>query len=139
MSKDDIFEEARKESIKKAIENNIPMNVEIQSDFKERNLPAIKERVEEGETQWDLLKKMVDGSFTERFITVMQDMPDRDFARNYLKLLEHFKAKVTRTESDGLEAPDMTINIQTVIVNEKGHKEVIQLEDITDGSEQEQL
>ena len=71
---DELFEQARKDSIKKVIEQNININemeVVDPSTFQNNVLAIIRERVEEGETQWDLLKRMVDGSFTERFIDVM--------------------------------------------------------------------
>lgn len=128
---DDLFKEARDEAIKKALEKNVPENKAlIESKLPENTLSVIKERIEEGETQWDLLSKMINGSLTEKFIEILLNMPDRDYARNYLKLLEHFKPKMTRIEGDELESPDMTINVQTVIINKNGEKEVIKIEDI---------
>ena len=98
-------------------------------------LPVIKERLQAGETQWDLLKRMIDGSLTERFIEVISAMPDRDFARNYLKLLEHFKPKVTRTEGAEIEKDDKDINIQMVFLNKNGETQVLDVNKIEDGEE----
>jgi len=128
---EDLFKEAKEYSINEELKNKMESRIASVPD-KEKNelLTVIKERVEEGETQWDLLKKMIDGSLTERFIRVISEMPDKDFARNYIKLLEHFKPKITRVEEGDTETPDNIINIQTVIINAKGEKEIIKLEDI---------
>ena len=95
--KKDVFAEALSKAASAALQVNKPVLDEHEV------LPQIKERLAAGETQWDLLKKMIDGSLTERFIEVISAMPDKDFARNYLKLLEHFKPKVTRTEIEQTE------------------------------------
>lgn len=118
----DVFEEARKDSIK----NLINKTSEIKDvESKEKLITIIKERLETGETQWDLLKRMLDGSMTERFLLAMEKMSDREFVRNYLKLLEYSKPKVTRIEGGSGEVNDLTVNIQTMIINEKGEKEFI--------------
>lgn len=88
---------------------------------KEEILPIIKERLKNGETQWDLLKRMIDGSMTERFIQIMSEMPDKDFSRNYLKLLEHFKPKVTRTDIvNSNSEEENTVKIVIVHTDETG-------------------
>lgn len=129
---DELFEEARNESLNDAVKQKMQEKISnLPAETKNDLLEKIKERVEEGETQWDLLKKMIDGSMTERFIKVMNDMPDKDFARTYLKLLEHFKPKITRTEEGNTEKPDTKITIETVIINQDtGKKEIINIEDI---------
>lgn len=129
---EDIFKEAREESIRKAIEEKEKNNEVAITGFqdKEKVINVIKERIEEGETQWDLLKKAIDGSLTERFINILSSMNDRDFSRNYLKLVEHFKPKVTRVDYSDEDKKDSTININVAILNEKGEKEIINIEDI---------
>lgn len=127
----DIFEQARKDSISKLINRE----AEVKKDEQRQALAiAIKERLEEGETQWDLLKRMVEGSMTEKFIRIMMDMPDRDFVRNYLKLLEYVKPKMTRVEGGLEDDRDITVNIQTLIVNSKGEKEYVPINQIEDGN-----
>lgn len=124
--KEDIFKQARESAIAKQLEESIANKPALD---KKELLPVVRERLEDGETQWDLLRKMIDGSLTERFIEVLGAMPDRDFARNYLKLLEHFKPKITRSEGGEQEIDDLTVNIQMVVVNEKGEKEIITVND----------
>ena len=126
--KEELFEEARKNSIADMItkkESELPATID-----KESTISVIKERLEEGETQWDLLARMIDGGLTKKFISIISNMPDRDFARNYLKLLEYFKPKITR--SDGPEDPnaDLTVNIQTLIVNDKGEKILVPIDEV---------
>ena len=127
----DPFEEARMNSIKNLIDKQSSSveEVGLTKEQKEAVIIRSKETLEEGETQWDLLKKMVEGSFTERFIDVLSRMPDRDFARNYLKLLEYYKPKITRTEGNEEGDREITVNVQTVIVNEKGELETISIDD----------
>lgn len=129
---DELFEEARNESLNDAVKQKMQEKISnLPAETKNDLLEKIKERVEEGETQWDLLKKMIDGSMTQRFIRVMNEMPDKDFARTYLKLLEHFKPKITRAEMGDVEEPDNKITIETVIINQStGEKQIINIEDI---------
>ena len=129
MSKDkqELFEEARQESIKAVIMKTEESETGLTEAQKETTLKIMKERIAEGETQWDLLKRMIDGSMTEKFIGIIDNMPDRDFVRNYLKLLEHFKPKLVRGEEDSTGREDTTINIQAVILNKAGEHEVIEL------------
>lgn len=125
--KDELFKQAREESIKAAIiihDAETPSRI---AEMKEQTIATIKERLAEGETQWDLLKRMVDGSLTERFIEVIGEMPDRDFVRNYLKLLEHFKPKLVRGEDTSGEKQDTTINIVAVMLDKEGEQKTIEL------------
>lgn len=128
----DPFEEARMNSIKSLIDKQSSSVEEVGLTVKQKDAIILrsKETLEDGETQWDLLKKMVEGSLTERFIQVLQGMPDRDFARNYLKLLEYYKPKITRTEGGTDEDKDITVNVQMVIMNEKGEQEVVTIEEL---------
>lgn len=91
-------------------------------DNKDKLLSEIEKRINDGESQWDVLSKMISGGFTERFMRAMNAMPDKDFVRNYLKVIEHFKPKLTRSEGVREDKPDTTINIQVLVLNEKGEK-----------------
>lgn len=103
---------------------------------KEILLNKIKERVEKGDSQWDVLSSMITGGFTERFMKAMVEMSDKDFVRNYIKIIEHFKPKLIRSEGGKSDLPDTTINIQTMVINEKGEK-VIKTLEINDDKENE--
>lgn len=112
----DIFGEALKDSItnNQIITNSI---VNIGTD-KDKIVGIIKERLEDNETQWDLLSRMVDGGMTERFIEIMRQLPDREYAKNFLKMLEHFKPKLTRSEYNLDKGIDNTIRVEIVTAND---------------------
>ena len=131
--KDDLFEKARQESIKNLIKRE---EVIVSEEKKDEIKTAVSERLEEGETQWDLLKKMIDGSLTEKFIRIMLEMNDRDFVRSYLKLLEYAKPKMTRIEGGNGETNDLTVNIQTLVVNENGEKVYVPINELEDGAQE---
>lgn len=57
------------------------------------------------------LKKAVDLEHAERFNNLLHTLPDREFVRVYLKVLEFFKPKVTRQHGDGGTEKDLTVNI----------------------------
>lgn len=129
--KEDVFRESIDDAIKKQMAESTKSLVLNNPSL----VAKIKERLEEGDTQWDLLRKMIDGSLTERFIEILMNMPDRDFARNYLKLLEHFKPKITRSEGGSESDNDLTVNIQMVVLNESGEKKVITVDEISEENE----
>lgn len=146
MSKDkiepiDVFAEGKmQEAMKSSIEENAaPILTE---ESKVNLIKAIEERSiamqKEGTTQWDILQKMIEGDFTERFINELQAMPGKDFVKNYLKMLEHFKPKLTRQDKGEAERPDLTINIQTMIINpDTGEQEVVDITDLQNYKEDE--
>lgn len=127
--KKELFEQAQKASMQKLVERQKEV---VSTSQKDKVAIAVKERLEEGETQWDLMKKMLEGSLTEKFINVMHEMNDAQFVRTYLKLLEYIKPKITRVEGGGEAENDITVNIQTLIVNEKGEKEVVPMNQLTE-------
>lgn len=127
--KKELFEQAQKASMQKLVERQKEV---VSTSQKDKVAIAVKERLEEGETQWDLMKKMLEGSLTEKFINIMHEMNDAQFVRTYLKLLEYVKPKITRVEGSGEAENDITVNIQTLIVNEKGEKEVIPMNQLTE-------
>lgn len=123
------------ESIMDSIANNVAKEHDeiILLNNKQELLAEIQRRLEKGETQWDKLKGLMENGLTERFIRVISEMPDKDFVRNYLKLLEHFKPKLVRASEGEVDKPDTIINIQTVIVNpETGEKEILDITNLQD-------
>jgi len=61
---------------------------------------------------WKELKLAIDTEHAERFNRILHELPDREFARVYLKSLEFFKPKVIRQAGAEGKLPDTTINIQ---------------------------
>lgn len=117
-----------KNKLKESIKYRLPAVKEnnISEDVKDE----ITNRVNENTSQWDILKNMIEGDLTERFISELQAMPGKDFVRNYLKLIEHFKPKLTRAEEGSTDKFDTTINIQTVIINKLGEKEIVDITEL---------
>lgn len=128
---EDVFHDAAMDaSLNKALS---VIDAETPSEQKEKKkdndlLLAIKSKIEKGETKWDIMKNMIEGGFTERFMKIMATMPDKDFAAYYIKLLEHFKPKLTRKEGGPGGEVDNVINIQTMIINkDTGEQEIIDI------------
>ena len=61
---------------------------------------------------WKELKIAIDTEHAERFNRILHELPDREFARVYLKSLEFFKPKVIRQAGGEIKQTDQTINIQ---------------------------
>ena len=61
---------------------------------------------------WKELKVAIDNEHAKRFNDILNNLPDREFTRIYLKALEFFKPKVIRQAGARGEVIDQTINIQ---------------------------
>lgn len=61
---------------------------------------------------WDDLSKYINGAGAQRMIAELHAMNSKDFARNYMKILEHFKPKLVRSDSSPEDDMDRTINIE---------------------------
>lgn len=72
------------------------------------NLPTTKKT----RKTWKDLKEAIDNEHAERFNKVLNELPDREFVRVYLKSLEFFKPKIIRQEGGKGQIKDNTINIQ---------------------------
>ena len=129
--KKDVFHDSIMDSISNEVASR--QNEVIILNNKQELLIEIQRRLEKGETQWDKLKGLIENGLTERFIRVIAEMPDKDFVRNYLKLLEHFKPKLVRASEGEVDKPDTIINIQTIVVNpETGEKEILDITNLQD-------
>jgi len=118
MSKDskDVFGEALKNSIEENI-NKKPEkpdgDVEVSNDKSIVSLSqdaiALSKTIE-GDP-WNDLSKYINGAGAQRMIAELHVMSSRDFSRNYIKLLEHFKPKLVRSDSSPEDDIDTDINI----------------------------
>lgn len=95
----DVFAEALQESI-------IVMPQKGTGD--DVSLPAVKRT----RKNWSELKIAIDNEHAHRFNDILNNLPDREFTRIYLKALEFFKPKVIRQAGARGEVIDQTINIQ---------------------------
>jgi len=130
-NKPDVFKEALADSAK----NIIKGANEIQ-EITDKELPVKLEDVDieqqmlalqhskEGD-KWDNLSKYMSGEGSERLLLELKKSPGKDFVRNYLKALEHFKPKLMRSEIAPASDMDRTINIQIVQVTKDGGTRVV--------------
>lgn len=126
----DIFKEGKMKSIISKSLDTKPKQANIDVKLSDEDKDKIKDMVVKGTTQWDILKNMIDGDLTERFVKELKAMPGKDFVRNYLKLIEHFKPKLTRADEGDIEKPDLNITIETMIINSAGEPEVIDITEL---------
>jgi hypothetical protein len=102
----DIFEEAAKQTIV-TTKRSLLLKEETITDTN-LTLPTNKKT----RKNWNQLKKAIDSEHAERFNNILNNLPDREFARVYLKSLEFFKPKVIRQSGDKQEIPDQRIQIE---------------------------
>lgn len=121
----DVFKEAAQKAAQKLIEQS---QKATQLPTQTKTNEQIAKEIEEERT-WDDLVEAVEGKYTSRFMDIMDRMPDREFVKNFMKMLEFFKPKVTRRDGTPNENRDTTINIQMVVINQDGEKEIITLND----------
>ena len=101
----DIFTEAAKMTI----DQSKTINVKVEKITNHNiSLPANKKV----RKNWGELREAIDNEHAERFNKILNELPDREFARVYLKSLEFFKPKVIRQAGDKKEEQNTVINIQ---------------------------
>ena len=79
---------------------------------KDELIEKVVEIVEEGDNEWDLLAKDMSGKFAKRIRDEMESLSGREFIRNYLKLVEYFKPKMTRQEEVDTSEEDNKLIIE---------------------------
>lgn len=108
-NKDDIFKEAARMTVNDGVRHIKSITLKEETITNSNvNLPT-NPKVRK---TWAELKKAIDKEHAERFNNILNSLPDREFARVYLKSLEFFKPKVIRQTGDKEIAKDTTINIQ---------------------------
>lgn len=103
---DDIFQEAADIAISKTVTIK-EMSVEERL-ITQTNLPQLDPVAAK---TWEDLKKNMSGVHAERFNRVLQELPDREFMRVYIKAIEFFKPKITRIGGTPPVKKDTTINV----------------------------
>lgn len=132
--KDDIFKEAARQSLE-----GIPMSsAEIEKELKEAEsglqsathmsdaMAMAMEHTIKGD-KWDNLAEYVSGDGAQRLLDELKVMNARDFVRNYLKLLEHFKPKLVRSDSSPNDDIDRTIQVELVQQLPDGEMRIINI------------
>ena len=117
----DIFLEAAKLAANSVLIKPTPVQIE-----------EAVELIDEGDNNWDKIREAIDGKYSKRFMEVLDTLPDREFARNYLKLLEYVKPKVTRKDETPIGEQDNRIVIQVFQLQKDGTRRIIDItEDAT--------
>jgi hypothetical protein len=62
--------------------------------------------------EWEELGDAIKTRHSERFNTILDDLPDEKFVDKYLQVLEYFKPKLARTETK--HEGDLTVTTITV-------------------------
>ncbi len=99
---DDIFQEAARQMIEKNPEYSIELV---------QNKVSVSKAKKKESINFKKLEKKVDNEYAQRFNDIMETLPDREFMRNYLKVIEYFKPKVTRGTGDDGPKVNQTINV----------------------------
>lgn len=102
----DLFIEASEESLKSLIKPD------KKEDKKDDLIEKAVSVVQEGDSEWSLLAKDMDGRFAKRMRDELESLSGREFIRNYLKLAEYFKPKMTRQEEATIEEEDNKLIIE---------------------------
>lgn len=117
MNKDDINKAIFEQAAKDSLANPIPVKEEKPVKSKEEMLAELQDVVEEAsDANWNRLARKMDGEFADRMIKEMGDpnMSGANFIKNYLKLLEYFRPKITRVEKEEKEDEDRVLRIEVV-------------------------
>ena len=128
--KDDIFKQAAEQSFKDIKISPLEEEEEgtsMAEVFTQDEMAL--EHTEKGD-KWDNLSEYMNGAGAIRLLTELKAMPSKDYVRNYLKLLEHFKPKLVRSEISPGDEEDRVINvnmmqklpsgeIRTITINKK--------------------
>lgn len=111
--KDDIFKRAAEQSFN---EIKVTPTQEYLDEEEEDRLEEISQsdlalyQSEEGD-KWDNLSEFVTGAGATRLLKELKAMPSKDYVRNYLKLLEHFKPKLVRSQISPGDEEDRVIQV----------------------------
>jgi len=126
--KDDIFKRAAEQSFNEIKVTPTEEYLEDEEEEISQSDLALYQS-EEGD-KWDNLSEFVTGAGATRLLTELKAMSSKDYVRNYLKLLEHFKPKLVRSQISPGDEEDRVIQvnmmqkmpdgeIRTITINKK--------------------
>lgn len=131
MSKDDLFKEAAKEAAKQALNLNIEPKKEELTTVEQKALDLTEQNTT---SAWARLKDKVNGAYADKAMDIIDTLPDREFIKVYLKLLEYVNPKITRKEIIGNNDNDNEIKVLIVQNQNEPQEKVI---DVTHTSQEE--
>jgi hypothetical protein len=123
-NKDDIFKEAMQSSISSlipSVKNQIVESNTTEEILVEQNLveQALSLTIENQRSSWNKLKENLNGAYTEKAMRIMDSLPDREFIKVYLKLLEYVNPKIVRKEIVAASEEEKEITVKIIQNNNK--------------------
>ena len=126
--KDDIFKRAAEQSFNEI--KVTPTEEYLENEEEEISQSDLALYQSEEGDKWDNLSEFVTGAGATRLLTELKAMSSKDYVRNYLKLLEHFKPKLVRSQISPGDEEDRVIQvnmmqkmpdgeIRTITINKK--------------------
>ena len=126
--KDDIFKRAAEQSFNEI--KVTPTEEYLENEEEEISQSDLALYQSEEGDKWDNLSEFVTGAGATRLLAELKAMPSKDYVRNYLKLLEHFKPKLVRSQISPGDEEDRVIQvnmmqkmpdgeIRTITINKK--------------------
>lgn len=64
------------------------------------------------EDKWARVKSVMEGEFADRFVDEMNALSGREFIRVYSKMIEYFKPKIVRVETQQAKEEDRILRIE---------------------------
>ena len=120
MDKDDIFKKAAKEVAK----STLKVEVEKPAAPVALESKALAMTNENLISPWAKMKEKLNNGYTEKAMDIMDTLPDREFIKVYLKLMDFVNPKMTRKEIVGNNEGDTEIKV-LIVQNQNGPKEKI--------------
>jgi hypothetical protein len=78
-----------------------------------KKLGGIKKgQVQAKRAAWDQLSEYILGEGVDRYMSIINELPDNDFLDRFENILEYFKPKLARTQTD------LTTNGESIVWNE---------------------
>lgn len=135
---DELFEDAAKEQLEKSKKiKEIVIEDEIVENNKNELLEQAKFITAPIEDQWSKLESDLKGKHMKRFNEALGSLPDREFVRVYLKLMEYVKPKLVRDKKIEGGENNNYININIVTGGTDEETKIIDITEINNHDTEE--
>lgn len=108
-----VFEMAALNVLTTAKPKEIPLTEEEQ---KQIALDLVNEQTDK---EWNALGKAMNGKFAKRMLEEMEGLTGREYVRQYMKLLEFFRPKITRIEGELKKEEKQVLQVEYIDTREQ--------------------